>query len=311
MQGAVVSEGLPLEGAQPEAIGVGAHVFDRFRLDPQVCQQHLIHSHAGAVGVAVDAAAPFIEIPGVQRLREQAACADAPVVVSLTPRYRSAPTSFFTELLRGCHNVIKVGIPSEAHVYADLPGVFYTAVDALDLAQLIARACLFVGAPSMPYAIAEGLKVPRLIDVFSDLPNAFPLGELGWRLSGDLEYARTQLDAVRRRDWDTSALRDRQGATAVASSATQASTTIANPAGVSESDASGALAADAGVDLSAQNAELLQAISRLEAEKAALRRDMDALLYSRSWRLGAPLRSLSLRIRGWLTTEPSPRDRDG
>lgn len=312
MQGVVVSEGLPLEGAKPDAIGAGVHLLDRFRLDPQVCQQHLIHSHAAAVGVTVDAAAPFIEIPGVEGLREQAACADAPVVVSLTPRYRSAPTRFFTELLRDCPNVVKVGIPSEAHVYADLPGVFYTAVDALDLAQLIARARLFVGAPSMPYAIAEGLKVPRLIDVFSDLPNAFPLGELGWRLSGDPGLARAQLDAIRRRDWDAAALQDGVRAPAVAAPATQEGMTRANSPEASEPDASGSLAADAelAADALRRNASLVQAISRLESENESLRRDLDALLRSRSWRWGAPLRRLSDRLRGRLPIESSPRDRE-
>jgi len=145
MQGKLVADGLPLEGAEPDALGSGVRIFDRFRADPGLCRKHLICSHADAVGALVEAAAPFIEVPGLDELRARAAEPDAPVVVSLTPRYRTAPTKFFTDLLRDCPHIVKICTPADGHVYEDLPGACYTAPDALALARLIARARLFIG----------------------------------------------------------------------------------------------------------------------------------------------------------------------
>ncbi len=50
-------------------------------------------------------------------------------------------------------------------------GEHYLARSALDLAQVISGASIFVGNQSLPYAIAEGLKVPRLLEVSPLVPN--------------------------------------------------------------------------------------------------------------------------------------------
>lgn len=189
MHGQQVSTGIPLEHADAAAAEV-AFLFDRFRLDPDVCTKHLIVSHADSVEAIIDEAAPYLELPGLARLRERAAEPDAPIVLSLTPRYRTAPSAFFAALLAGYRRVLKVGIPAEADAYDGIPGEFVTASDALELAETIASARLFIGAPSMPYAIAEGLKVPRVVDVCEALPNAYPLGADGWRMPSHLREAR-------------------------------------------------------------------------------------------------------------------------
>lgn len=47
---------------------------------------------------------------------------------------------------------------------------------ALDVAQLLARANLFIGNQSLGFAIAEGLKIPRAVEVFEPVPVVIPIG---------------------------------------------------------------------------------------------------------------------------------------
>jgi hypothetical protein len=60
-------------------------------------------------------------------------------------------------------------------------GEHYFADDALGLARVIAGASVFVGNQSLPYAIAEGLKVGRLQEVSTDVPNCRFPGALALR----------------------------------------------------------------------------------------------------------------------------------
>lgn len=205
MQGELVSDGLPLEGTEPRHAGV-THLFDRFRWQPDLCSRPLVESHAAAVGVSVDGADAWLGLPDLEALRAAAAAEDAPVVVSLTPRYRSRPTGSFAALLAGFPRVIKVGVEADREALAGIPGELVTADDALELARLIASARFFIGSPSLPFAIAEGLKVPRLVDVFAPMPNAVPLGPLGWRLSADAHQAVAQAQALWRQQWDAAVL---------------------------------------------------------------------------------------------------------
>ncbi len=48
---------------------------------------------------------------------------------------------------------------------------FFQASNALEMAEVIAGASLFVGNQSLPAAIAEGLKVPKILEVFMIDPN--------------------------------------------------------------------------------------------------------------------------------------------
>jgi len=185
----VLSQGLPLEHVPAGALGVDA-VLDRFRLQP-LDRLHLVDAHARAAGVRVNGAQPFLHLPEPVERR-----ADAPIVLSLTPRYRHQPCEFFAALLKGLGPVVMVGLPEDAAVYAGIDGELVTAKDGLELARLIAGARAFVGAPSLPYAIAEGLKVPRLVDVPAFPANAFPLGADGWVMPAGLPAARRMLEAM-------------------------------------------------------------------------------------------------------------------
>ena len=53
----------------------------------------------------------------------------------------------------------------------------YDSKDFLELAMIIKNAKLFIGNNSFGYALAEALKVPRLLESGPDFPLVYPFGE--------------------------------------------------------------------------------------------------------------------------------------
>ncbi|RYE27215.1 MAG: hypothetical protein EOP45_01925 [Sphingobacteriaceae bacterium] len=47
----------------------------------------------------------------------------------------------------------------------------------LELAQIIAGCKVFIGNQSFPYSVAEGLKVPRILEAYYHLAHVIPEGE--------------------------------------------------------------------------------------------------------------------------------------
>jgi ADP-heptose:LPS heptosyltransferase len=48
--------------------------------------------------------------------------------------------------------------------------------DFLQLARVIKAARFFIGNQSFPYAVAEALKVPRILEVCPEVPDVIPTG---------------------------------------------------------------------------------------------------------------------------------------
>ncbi|HEY4322833.1 MAG TPA: hypothetical protein VGN20_02575 [Mucilaginibacter sp.] len=99
------------------------------------------------------------------------------IVIARSERYRNLSISY--SFLKKYDNLIFVGIKSE---YDDLrksvPGLQWKQVnDFLGLAQIIAGCKFFIGNQSFPFAIAEGLKVPRVLEAYYEMPNVIPEGE--------------------------------------------------------------------------------------------------------------------------------------
>ena len=46
-----------------------------------------------------------------------------------------------------------------------------------DLARIIAGCKFFIGNQSFPFALAEGLKVKRVLELYFECPNVIPAGE--------------------------------------------------------------------------------------------------------------------------------------
>ena len=180
IRGRPMAEGMPLELFDPEALGI-TYLLDRFRLQP-ADRLHLTVSHARAAGLSSASPSQFPAIvPGHDPARR-----DGPVVVSLTPRARHLPGSFFAALLDRLpvadEDIVLIGTESDRPCFAGLRGRFHTAGSALELAGLIAGSRLFIGSQSMPCALAEVLETPRLIDVPVYPVVGFPVGRRGWLL---------------------------------------------------------------------------------------------------------------------------------
>ena len=55
-----------------------------------------------------------------------------------------------------------------------------TCNNFLEMAELIKNSKLFIGNQSSAFAIAEGLKVNRILEQSKDILNVYPLGKKGW-----------------------------------------------------------------------------------------------------------------------------------
>jgi tetratricopeptide (TPR) repeat protein len=103
-------------------------------------------------------------------------------VFARSSRYRNPHWEpFWDELKASSPEALFVGTAAEFEDFGH--GEHYFARDALDLAQVIAGSSIFVGNQSLSYAIAEGLKVTRILEVSPLVPNCIFPGALAleWR----------------------------------------------------------------------------------------------------------------------------------
>ncbi|HEY8781616.1 MAG TPA: hypothetical protein VIM16_08390 [Mucilaginibacter sp.] len=99
------------------------------------------------------------------------------IVIARSGRYRNPDINY--SFLKKYNNLVFIGIKSE---YDDLrksvPDLLWKQVeDFFDLAQVIAGCKFFIGNQSFPFAIAEGLKIPRILEAYYEMPNVIPEGE--------------------------------------------------------------------------------------------------------------------------------------
>lgn len=97
------------------------------------------------------------------------------IIVNLTPRYRNRAVSYSFLSSYPC---IFVGLECEYKAFQTIvPGAKYVCVEnLLELASVIAHGRLFVGNQSAAFAIAEGLKVKRVLERSLGCPNVDPRG---------------------------------------------------------------------------------------------------------------------------------------
>ncbi|HEY2581214.1 MAG TPA: hypothetical protein VGI43_05390 [Mucilaginibacter sp.] len=99
------------------------------------------------------------------------------IVIARSERYRNLSIDY--SFLKKYNNLVFVGIKSEYEDFSkSVPGLQWKQVnDFLELAQIIAGCKFFIGNQSFPFAIAEGLKVPRVLEAYYEMPNVIPEGE--------------------------------------------------------------------------------------------------------------------------------------
>src|SRR5208337_2601200 len=183
----ITASNLPLEFLDQPMEGIDFKL-DTFRLhEPN--KHHLAICHALAFGVHLNLFEQWLHVETKEAEKDY-------IVVSLTPRYRSLTKEFWLEVFAGLDNVIVLGIPEEFHCVAGIRAEFVTCSDFLEIAKIIKGSCLFIGNPSLAYAIAEGLKVPRIVELPAEFQNAYPIGRTGYVVPHSILEARNLIDTL-------------------------------------------------------------------------------------------------------------------
>ena len=156
-------------------------ILDKFRLT-DTNNNHLALSYAQVFGLSLNPAEKWMFIENdIENANTGKKLPN--IVLAFTPRYRSKNKDFWAAALEGFKNkcnIAAVGTKNDFDCVSGIADNFITCADFLELADIINGAGLFIGNPSMPYAVAEGLKVPRIIEI-PDFPrNAYPLGMEGY-----------------------------------------------------------------------------------------------------------------------------------
>lgn len=130
---------------------------------------HIARWYFAVFGVAADLSQPWLGAPAAAGLGEH-------IVVARSARYRNPALDY--GFLRRYPKLAFVGVESEySEMARQLPQLeWLRSDDFLQLARYIAGARLFVGNQSLPFAVAEGLKVQRVLEVCPRAPNVIPEG---------------------------------------------------------------------------------------------------------------------------------------
>lgn len=101
------------------------------------------------------------------------------IVVNFTARYRNYLMDY--HFLKDYEEeLLFAGLPEERDAFCKQFGLQIQLLevdDFLDLANIIDQCKFFIGNQSMCFWIAEGLKVPRMLELFPQAPNVIPIGE--------------------------------------------------------------------------------------------------------------------------------------
>jgi ADP-heptose:LPS heptosyltransferase len=155
----VIKTNIPFDYANPTELGVD-YILDSFRAHAQDPKMHLIYMHALPFKANLNVSEPWLEAPRTGAQKEPY------LTINLTPRVRTLSHQYYEELLFGfpAEQIFWIGLPKEQIERRNIQGNTVHSTNFLDLAALIQNSALFIGNSSFPYALAEGLKVKRLVE---------------------------------------------------------------------------------------------------------------------------------------------------
>lgn len=86
------------------------------------------------------------------------------------------------KFLRNFNDVLFLGLQEEYEdLKKEIPNLkFYNCKNFLEAAEIIKSSKFFIGNSSFGFTIAEGLKVPRIMESYPDFPVIYPNGGLGY-----------------------------------------------------------------------------------------------------------------------------------
>ncbi len=172
----------PLLGAQRYVLSVGPWQGEPITKDFNVMRNMMLphldlatmHWRAVMDAGELDVTLPWLNAPGSTRHGRP--------VFARSSRYRNPNWEpFWAELKAAAQDAIFVGTTAEFDDFRH--GEHHFAQNALDLAQTIQGGSVFVGNQSFPYAIAEGLKMGRLLEASPHVRNCLFPGALALNLN--------------------------------------------------------------------------------------------------------------------------------
>ena len=142
--------------------------------------QHLGLAFAKPQGVSPDFTKAWLTCPNPLKL--------ADIIINHSERYHN-PAMPWSRIIEAClQRGWTVGYVGRECEYATFntkyPIPYFKVEDGLHLKRVIAGARCFLGNQSAPFAIAEGLKVPRFLEVCTWTPNSMPQDVSGFPFKG-------------------------------------------------------------------------------------------------------------------------------
>lgn len=145
---------------------------DLFRKLPISLQFNSCRWYFHITGVQTDLSKPFIDVPEHPNLKNK-------VVIIKTPRAKNPFLDY--SFIKKYNGVIFLGTKQEyLGIKKYIPNIeFYDTKNFFELAQIIKSCRFYVSNQTFGYALAEGLKVKRLLEANPEFPVIFPIGGEG------------------------------------------------------------------------------------------------------------------------------------
>lgn len=144
---------------------------DEFRKYPfDYNTNHICRWYFHMYGITADLGKPWLTVTPDLSFKNE-------IVIARSFRYRAPGISY--DFLQAYPGITFVGLKEE---YEDMkkaiPALKHRPIaDFLEFAQIIAGCRFFIGNQSFPFAVAEGLKVKRALELCFECPNVIPEGK--------------------------------------------------------------------------------------------------------------------------------------
>lgn len=155
---------------------------DHFRYRRGLSRGHIAQHHLDAFGVTADLTQPWLQVVADESYRDT-------VIINRTSRYHAEGiTGRSYQFCNGQHYLF-IGNESEYKALKRyVPSLAYEPTrDFRRVAEMVAGSKLFIGNQSCCYAIAEGLKIDRVLEVCGRIPNCNPIGIRGTAVSTEYQ----------------------------------------------------------------------------------------------------------------------------
>jgi len=135
---------------------------------------HIPNYYSKAFGTLIDSTKRWLEIP-----KESAHKKEYQIIIGRSTRYVNSSINY-DELSKLEYKIGFIGTKKEFKIFqsefVNLEIEHINTENSLEVAKIINNCQVYIGNQSFFFSIAEGLKVPRLIESFELVPNVIPTG---------------------------------------------------------------------------------------------------------------------------------------